>query len=203
LLLYLQLKLFAELEAVEAALPGGRQDQYAAALGGFHRLTFGTAGVGVHPLRLSDATLDALASHIVVCYTGQSRVSSDTIARVMAGYARGREPIVSALSALATVAERMSEALVAGDLVGIGALLSENWRLQQRLDAGMCTDLMTRLEVGIAERGGLGGKAAGAGAGGTMFFVVGDDRAAPAGFAESLGVTVLPVQWAREGIRTW
>jgi hypothetical protein len=33
--------------------------------------------------------------------------------------------------------------------------------------------------------------------------VVGDDRAAPAGFAESLGVTVLPVQWAGEGIRTW
>jgi hypothetical protein len=36
-----------------------------------------------------------------------------------------------------------------------------------------------------------------------MFFVVGDDRVAPARFAESLGVTVIPVQWAREGIRTW
>src|SRR5262245_35607977 len=28
------------LEAVEAALPGGKQDQYAAALGGFHQLAF-------------------------------------------------------------------------------------------------------------------------------------------------------------------
>jgi D-glycero-alpha-D-manno-heptose-7-phosphate kinase len=191
------------LEAVEAALPGGRQDQYAAALGGFHRLTFGAGGVGVHPLRLNDAVLEALARHIVVCYTGQSRVSSDTIARVMTGFVGGKESVVSSLHGLAAVADRMSEALIAGDLVRIGALLSENWRCQQRLDAGMCTDLMARLDAGIANLGGLGGKAAGAGAGGSMFFVVGDDRVAPARFAESLGVTVIPVQWAREGIRTW
>ena len=191
------------LEAVEAALPGGRQDQYAAALGGFHRLTFGADGVGVHALRLGDAVLDALASHIVVCYTGQSRVSSEAIARVMTSYVRGDESVVGALHGLAAVADRMGEALEAGDLARIGALLSENWRLQQRLDAGMSTELMARLEAGVAERGGLGGKAAGAGAGGSMFFVVGGDRGGPERFAESLGATVLPVHWAREGMRTW
>ncbi len=45
-----------QLEAVEAALPGGKQDQFAAALGGVQRLTFRDPDVGVEPL-----TLDPMA----------------------------------------------------------------------------------------------------------------------------------------------
>src|SRR5207244_1543045 len=43
------------LEAVEAKLPGGRQDQFAAALGGFHRFSFRDPDVGVEPITLDPA----------------------------------------------------------------------------------------------------------------------------------------------------
>jgi len=49
------------LESVEAALPGGRQDQYAAALGGFHRLVFERGAVSVEPSRLPEGVYDAAA----------------------------------------------------------------------------------------------------------------------------------------------
>src|SRR2546427_3003768 len=65
----------------------------------------------------------------------------------------------------------MAEALRAADLGRVGALLSENWRHQQALDPGMRTDEMARLEQAVAAAGVLGGKAAGAGARGSVFFL--------------------------------
>ncbi len=192
-----------ELEAVEAALSGGKQDQYAAALGGFHRLDFSAAGVAVHPLAMAPAFVDWLARHIVVCYTGQSRVSSATIGRVMTRFVEGDAGVVAALEGLAELGMTMAEALEAGDEREVGDLLSANWELQQRLDPGMQTPTMARLEQTMTDCGSLGGKAAGAGAGGTMFFVIRGDPARAARAAAEQGSTVLPLQWASEGVRVW
>ncbi len=189
-----------QLEAVEAALPGGKQDQYAAALGGFHRLIFDHGTVLAEPLHPDPAFGEALARHIVIGYTGVSRVSSRTIERVMRAYVRGDSGVTGALRAMVELAERMAEALTAEDLAGVGKLLSENWREQQRLDPAMLTPEMARLEAAVGAAGGLGGKAAGAGAGGSMFFVVTDpDRAVAA--VRSTGARVLPFGWATEGVR--
>jgi len=66
----------------------------------------------------------------------------------------------------------------------------------------MRTPEMARLEEALAGAGVLGGKAAGAGAGGSMFFLVRDlPRAADA--ARAAGARVLPVAWASEGVRAW
>ncbi len=189
-----------QLEAVEAALPGGKQDQYAAALGGFHRLIFDHGAVVAEPLQLDPGFSAALAQHIVIGYTGVSRVSSRTIERVMGAYVRGDSRVTGALRAMAELAERMAETLAAGDLAGVGGLLSENWRQQQRLDPGMLTLEMARLEAAVGAAGGLGGKAAGAGAGGSMFFVVSDPSRAAAA-VRSAGARVLPFGWAVEGVR--
>lgn len=189
------------LEAIEAGFPGGRQDQYAAALGGFNQLVFDHGAVTAEPLRLAPGFAQELASRTVVCYTGTSRVSSRTIARVMNGYEQGDPEVVTALRAMAKTAERMAEAMSAGDLARVGTLLSENWRNQQRLDPGIRTDPMARLEAAMNAAGALGGKAAGAGAGGCMFFVVGGDPARAVRAAEESGARVLPFEWSPEGVR--
>jgi D-glycero-alpha-D-manno-heptose-7-phosphate kinase len=191
------------LESDEVKNPGGRQDQYAAALGGVHRLAFRDPDVGVEPITLDRAFAAELERRLVLCYTGRSRVSGATIARVMDAYARGDAGVTGALRALRDVAERMAEALRAADLGRVAALLSENWRRQQELDPGMRTDDMARLEVAVTSAGALGGKAAGAGAGGAMFFVAGNDVQAVAAAAVAAGASVLPVGWAREGVRAW
>ena len=190
------------LESVEAELPGGRQDQYAAALGGFHRLEFDHGRVTAHPVAVHPDFAGELARRLVVCYTGVSRVSSRAIERVVDAYRRGDPQVIGALRALADVAVRMADAFVSRDLERIGRLLSENWKLQQRLDPAMRTAEMAALESTMAEAGVLGCKAAGAGAGGSMFFLV-HEPARAASAAREAGARVLPVAWSAEGVRVW
>jgi galactokinase/mevalonate kinase-like predicted kinase len=83
----------------------------------------------------------------------------------------------------------------------VGQLLSENWKHQQALDPRMCTAEMAELESRVLQAGALGGKAAGSGAGGCMFFLGPDDPSAMIDAARSTGVRVLPVRWAMYGVR--
>lgn len=191
------------LETQEARIPGGRQDQLAAALGGFQRLSFRDPDVGIEPITLDAAFAEALERRLLLCYTGRSRVSGATIARVMSAYERGDRRVTGALDRMKDVAEAMAEALRAGDLARVGALLSENWSCQQALDAGMRTEEMARLETAMGDRRVLGGKAAGAGAGGSMFFLAREPNPELGGAAREAGATVLPLRWAWEGGCAW
>jgi D-glycero-alpha-D-manno-heptose-7-phosphate kinase len=193
--------LACHLEGVEAAIPGGRQDQFMAAYGGFLRLRFNDPEVTIEPLALQPALLDELERRMILVYTGASRFSGATIGRVMQAYERGDPGVAAALHGLREVAERMGPALYRGDLAEVGRLLSRNWRLQQTLDAGMRTETMARLEHAMEDAGVLGGKAAGAGAGGSMFFLGPDDPAPAIAAAKTLGMRLLPVRWTGEGVR--
>ncbi|MEZ4589007.1 MAG: hypothetical protein R2909_21760 [Gemmatimonadales bacterium] len=187
------------LEAVEADLPGGTQDQYAAARGGFTELRYEPDRVLARSLRLDPAFRSELESRILICHTGQSRVSSDTIARVMGGFVRGDSTITAALDGLAEVAAGMVVALEAGDLRAVGALLLENWGHQQRLDPGMRTGAMAALERALEPVRPLGWKAAGAGAGGSMFFLLDGRRDEAEAAATAAGATVLPFRFTDKG----
>ena len=193
--------LACRLEGQEAGIPGGRQDQFAAAFGGFLRLTFRDPEAVVEPIALDPAFAAELERRMLLCYTGASRFSGDTIGRVMRAYERGEPAVSGALDGLRAAADGMAEALRAGDFGRVGALLSENWRLQQQLDAGMSTPEMRRLEAAMRDAGCLGGKAAGSGAGGSMFFLAPDDPAPARAAVARLGMQLLPVRWAAAGVR--
>lgn len=190
------------IEAVDAGLAGGRQDQYAAALGGFHHFCFTSNGVHVETLALDDEFRRALGGQTIICYTGASRISSRMISRVMEGYANGDRRITGALQGLAALAAPMAEALRSADFREVGRLLTRNWEHQVSLDPGMRTAEMARLEDAMLRAGSLGGKAAGAGAGGCMFFICPDPARARAA-ATAAGARVLSCQWDPEGVRTW
>jgi D-glycero-alpha-D-manno-heptose-7-phosphate kinase len=191
------------LEAVEARHPGGKQDQYISALGGFQSLVFGEDEVRADPIAVDSAFADALATGLVLCYTGVSRVSGDTITRVMQAYEHGDPGITRALFGLRECAERMREAITAADLGAVGRVLDANWAHQRALDAGMCTPVMARLEDAARSAGAIGAKAAGAGAGGSMFFLAPGRARAVAAAARAAGGTVLPFSWEREGVQRW
>jgi D-glycero-alpha-D-manno-heptose-7-phosphate kinase len=194
-------RLACRLEGVEAGIPGGRQDQFTAAFGGFLRLEFRDPDATVEPLALDGALLAELERRMVLVYTGASRFSGATISRVMQTYERGERAVTSALLGLREVADRMADALRRGDLDAIGTLLEANWRHQQILDPGMCTPPMERLAQAMRDAGALGGKAAGSGAGGSMFFLGPDDPAAAIAAARGLGMTILPIRWSTAGVR--
>ena len=189
------------LEAVEAGISGGRQDQFASSHGGFLRLDFRGPEADVQRLKLDPVFAADLARRTVLCYTSASHFSGTTIDRVMRAYERGDATVAGALHGLRDVAEAMAGALAAADSGRVGELLTENWAHQQALDPRMCTDEMARLERAVIDAGALGGKAAGSGAGGSMFFLGPDDTAVAAEAARALGGILLPVKWAADGVR--
>ena len=64
----------------------------------------------------------------------------------------------------------------------------------------MCTPEMSRLDSVMRSSGALGGKAAGSGAGGCMFFLGPSQSRVAADAARELGMRLLPVRWAMEGV---
>jgi galactokinase/mevalonate kinase-like predicted kinase len=121
----------------------------------------------------------------------------------MDAYERGDAGVVNALRGMKEIASRMVEALRTGKSEEIGALLSANWEHQRALDPQMQTPAMGRLEHAMQQAGVHGGKAAGAGAGGCMFFLAGRDPVAAANAARGAGAQVLPVTLVKEGVRAW
>lgn len=192
-----------ELEALEARHPGGKQDQYTAALGGFQFLEFGSEDVTPAPIAVDAGFAESLRDALVLCYTGVSRISGRTITRVMQAYERGEGPVVRALADIRDAAHRMREAMAAADIARVAAVLDENWASQRALDAGMATPEMVRLEAEARAAGAVGGKAAGAGAGGCMFFLAPGRAAEVRAAAERAGATVLPFTWEWEGVLRW
>ena len=120
------------------------------------------------------------------------------ISRVMGSYQNDDPTVSEALRRMADLAEGMAEAFRAGDRERVIRVLRKHWIYQQGLDPGMVTPEMHSLEAALG-RQALAGKAAGAGAGGSMFFLVSDPGLARQA-AERAGARVLPFRWAPRGV---
>jgi D-glycero-alpha-D-manno-heptose-7-phosphate kinase len=167
-------------EVEDAGIAGGRQDHYAAAHGGALRLDFGAAAGGLparaRRLCVSDATLSDFARRAVVVYTGESRISGDTIVAVLDAYRARERRVVDALARMRALAAEMADALERADLDALGALLGEHWTHQRALHPRIPTPRIDAVLEHAARAGALGGKALGASGGGCVLALAADGR---------------------------
>lgn len=192
------------LEASELGLFGGKQDQYAAALGGFLELEFHNGQVGVRRLSIPEPAARELSSHTVLVYTGQTHFSSQTHARVWDAYNSGDETVIDAIRCIRDAAREAGDAIESGDWKRLASLVDENWRNQQRLDATMVTPATTRIDAAVREAGAWGLKATGAGAGGCVVVLCPPERRwAVTEAAHVTGGKVLDFDFSFDGVRVW
>ena len=186
-------------EVEDAGIAGGRQDHYAAAFGGALRLDFGAAAGGaparVTRLPLAADTRRALERRCVVVYTGESRISGDTITAVLDAYAAGDRRVVDALARMRALAGGMADALAAGDVDALGALVGEHWARQRALHPAIPTARIDAIVAAGGRAGALGAKALGASGGGCVLLVAAEGRGGPvreavAGLGEVVGFGV-------------
>jgi D-glycero-alpha-D-manno-heptose-7-phosphate kinase len=147
---------------------GGRQDQYAAALGGINYLRFDAQGVQVQPLRLAEGTSAALRSRLLLCHTGEARLSGDIHRGVWDRYRSGDQEVARALRRLRDIAGEQRDALASGDLDAFGDLLGENWSCQKELHPAITNPTLDSLLDLALGQGAQAGKACGAGGGGCV-----------------------------------
>jgi D-glycero-alpha-D-manno-heptose-7-phosphate kinase len=160
-----------EIEIDLLGRPIGRQDQYAAALGGINTLTFSQDGVEVVPLPLSPEIACALHQHLLLVSTRKTRDSATLLQSQRAASGNGGD-VSERLHRIKALALAMREALLAGDLVRFGALLDESWQLKRGLTQGVTSPQIDRWYALARCRGAYGGKITGAGGGGFFLFCV-------------------------------
>jgi D-glycero-alpha-D-manno-heptose-7-phosphate kinase len=155
---------------------GGKQDEYASALGGIGYYTFDAA---VHPQRLDlpSATVRELRSRLVLVYSGKQRLSGSIHESVWSRYRQGAPATVGALATLKRLAIEMKDALLTANIDALGPLLSENWAAQRALDPSVTNPLLDDIFDFAIKNGALGGKACGAGGGGCLVFLSAPDQA--------------------------
>jgi D-glycero-alpha-D-manno-heptose-7-phosphate kinase len=146
---------------------GGKQDEYASALGGFNSLTF-TDRVTVERLRLEPPVADALRARLLLVYSGQSRLSTQVHDLVWQRFRSGDTAVRSALAALTRIAGDMTAALLARDLEAFGNLIDENWARQRELHPAVTTPEIDTLVDRARRSGAVAAKACGAGGGGCV-----------------------------------
>jgi D-glycero-alpha-D-manno-heptose-7-phosphate kinase len=187
-------------EVNELGVAGGFQDHYAAAYGGALALTL-THRRSAARIALTAAAIAALEARLTVIYTGESRISAQTITAVLDAY-RDRVPaVVSALDRMAQLARAMAEALHAGNVSELAGLVDEHWVFQRSLHPGITTPRIDALEATVRAAGATGFKALGASGGGCVLAISPVSRQrAVADAARTLG-EVLPWRIAQTGVR--
>ena len=192
------------IERVDLGLAGGRQDQYAAAFGGFNFIEFQGDATVVNPLRIRPDVLRELEYRMLLCYLGQTRSSARIIERQTASYRGGKASTVEALHRLKGETLEMKKALLLGDVDAMGELLHQAWIQKKRLDAGISNPRVDRLYQRARREGAIGGKMPGAGGGGYFMLLTRFDRKhRVAAAVERAGGQVVPFQFEARGLATW
>jgi D-glycero-alpha-D-manno-heptose-7-phosphate kinase len=162
----------AQIEIEVLGKPIGRQDQYAAAVGGFNLIEFLPRGGGVRlePVVCPPETLKQLQRSQLLFYTGRQRSAADILSEQREHVRNGRA--VEALAKMRDLAFELRDRLGAGDADAFAELLRENWKLKRALVDGISDHTVDRWMQLALDAGATAGKILGAGAGGFLLVVV-------------------------------
>lgn len=151
----------------------GSQDQVAAAYGGLNIIRFNTDGsIQVEPLALAAQTRQALAAHLMLFFTGTSRLASEVARTVVNSLQQKQESV----RAMRQQVDEAAEALRRANLNRFGEMLHETWMLKRGISQSVSNTHIDELYQTARQAGAVGGKLLGAGSSGFMLFFVPPER---------------------------
>jgi D-glycero-alpha-D-manno-heptose-7-phosphate kinase len=160
-----------EIEIDVIGKPIGKQDQYAAAYGGFNFFQFEPGGkVRVEPVICPNEVLSELQRNLIIFFTGTTRSADAILAQQSANVSKNGEARKHSQKMRELAFELKS--VMAGEhpLDRFGSILHEGWELKRRVAEGISNpEIEEWYEKGI-NAGALGGKLLGAGGGGCLLF---------------------------------
>jgi D-glycero-alpha-D-manno-heptose-7-phosphate kinase len=189
-------------EVEELGIAGGRQDHYASAFGGALALRFSDRPTDVRQIPLAREAREELQRRCIVVYTGESRISGDTISAVTGAYERRDAKVLFALRRMRELAEEMAHAIERTDFDALSLLVGEHWVHQRSLHRAIPTVRIDAIIERARAAGALGAKALGASGGGCVLVMArhgSEERIAQA--VAALG-PLLPFSIAERGVET-
>lgn len=123
-------ELACEIEIEILKEPIGKQDQYAAAYGGFNVFQFNTDGtVDVDPVFIDYKVRADLEDHVLLFFTGITRSASSVLATQKIGMAEKFETYKSMSDSVLFFKEKLQ----AGDMEGMAEMLHDGWERKKAL----------------------------------------------------------------------
>ena len=168
-----------EIERIDLALAGGKQDQYAAAFGGFNFMSFNTDDtVTVTPVALPEATENTLRDSMLLYFTGRSRESAAIISEQQNATRTGKTTAVEAMHRIRQSAFDMREALLDANFKAFADILGRAWEDKKKMASSITNPMIqTAFDTAMAA-GAISGKVSGAGGGGFIMLMVPPERKA-------------------------
>jgi D-glycero-alpha-D-manno-heptose-7-phosphate kinase len=165
-----------EIEIGRCGEPIGKQDQFAAAFGGFNFIEFNPdESVFVEPILCKRETLQSLQENILVFYTGITRSASGILRHQQAGVASEKSK-QEMLGRMVKLARQLKAELQKNNLDAFGEIIHANWELKKGLAREISTSVIDDWYNKARKHGAIGGKLLGAGTGGFMMFYAPHER---------------------------
>jgi D-glycero-alpha-D-manno-heptose-7-phosphate kinase len=160
-----------EIERIDLALEGGKQDQYAATFGGFNYMEFYKDDKTiVNPLRIKSDYIFELEKNIVLFYTSKSRESARIIHEQAENVRSQNKVSIDAMHHIKEQSVMMKEALLKGELQKIGEIFDFGHQHKKNMASKISNDMLDKIYDKAKSAGATGGKISGAGGGGFMIF---------------------------------
>jgi len=160
--------LACQVEIDKLGMPIGRQDQYAAAVGGLNYMEFSSAGVRVSPIDLSHEVTSRLEQRLMLFFTGRSRNSAQILSEQKRSSERNRGTVINSLHTIKQAAIELREELRRGNIDSVGECLDRSWSAKRKLAPGITDPWIDQWYEAARDAGAAGGKITGAGGGGFL-----------------------------------
>ena len=198
-------RLAYEIERLDLGLSGGKQDQYAAAFGGFNFIEFlPDDRVIVNPLKVKRWITDELEAGLLLYFTGKSRSSARIIDEQRRNTSSGKAEAIEAMHRIKQSAVDMKAAILKGDMQSFSEILGSSWEQKKKMAEGISNPAIQHaFDVAMAA-GARAGKVSGAGGGGFIIFYVDPaDKKRVEEALKSLDGFVLPFLFTDGGAHGW
>ena len=180
--------------------PSGKQDEYAASLGGIKSYEIDTSGkVTAKELDISESTLSELEYGIMMFYTGIKRSAGDILAKQHAKVSEDEGDALKKMHSIKKIGLESKEALESGDMDRFGELLHEHWTVKRGITENMTTDRVDSWYSAARKNGALGGKLVGAGGGGFLMLFCREGREKVRSALAGQGLTEIRFRFDFEG----
>ena len=198
-------RLAYEIERKDLALAGGKQDQYAAAFGGFNFMEFLQNDIViVNPLKIKGWIVDELESSMVLYYTGRSRSSAAIISEQQKNTSSGNAVAIDAMNRIKQSSIDMKLALLKGDMAEFGRILGQAWEDKKKMAGSITNPVIQEAFDTALAAGATAGKVSGAGGGGFMMLMVPPTRkTAVVKALQQLPGQVVPFRFTERGAHAW
>jgi len=186
-------------------LPGGKQDQFAAAFGGFNYMEFLLDGrTIVNPLRLNHKTQNMIELNTVLYYVGKPRKDANVIVNTSKNLVDNSK-VIEATHKIKEACIEYKNALLTADFDNVSKLMNTYWKMKMETNENVASDELIDAYNYALQNGATGAKISGAGGGGHMIIFTNFEkrhRLITALKKRKVG-RVVPFKFVKHGVDVW